>query len=192
MLTQKQLEEIKIKFKEKIISLERDSYRSFTEKIEIDPSLGSGKSFFPITLYCMCQLDYFSGIYFGYLKKGNDKVRIDQTTRMVEFACKYLKYDSHVSRIAIDIFRHKLVHLGEPHTSGKGISRWEIANDCAIGDHWTIQSYNLRGNKKVIFGVNDFIRNLKNAIFGGDGYYKDFLSNNILQQNYLNFLKEVS
>lgn len=189
-LTKLQLQQILNKFEEKIRSLERDSYRCFTENLKIDPLLGAGKSFFPITLYCMSTLDFFSSAYFGYSEKKNDKSRIDQTTRMVEFLCKYFHYDPLTSRIAIDVFRHKLVHLGEPYVK-KNIEGWEIAKDCAMGDHWKIKSYNLKGSKKISFGVNDFIRDLRNGVLNKDGYYEELTLIDSLQHNYLSFLKDI-
>lgn len=190
-LTKNQFEEIKNRFEEKIKSLERDSYRSFTEKIEIDTSLGAGKSFFPITLYCMSVLDFFSSAYFGYSEIKNDRTRIDQTTRMVEFLCKYLKYDPLISRMSVGVFRHKLVHLGEPLAKGMVIG-WEIASDQAMGYHWTVKSFNSRGDKKICFGVNDFIHDLRKGILGTNGYYEDLLKYGHLQDKYLSFIKEIS
>lgn len=175
----------------KVKSLERDAYRSFTDKIEVDHTLGAGKSFFPITLYCMSILDFFSSSYFGYSEIKNDRTRIDQTTRMVEFLCKYLKYDPFISRIAIDIFRHKLVHLGEPFARGK-VKGWELASDQAQGYHWTVKAFNLGADKKVYFGVNDFIRDLKSGVLGKNGYYEDLLRDSDLQDRYLSFINEIS
>lgn len=189
MLSQDQLDEIRVYFQSKFDSLERDSYRAFTHKIEIDHKLGSGAAPFPITLFCMSTLDFFSSAYCGYSEVKRIKGRIEQTPRMINFLTKYLGYDEDVSKQAIKIFRHSLVHLSEPMPT-KTLG-WEIASNQADGDHWTIQMHNLQGDKSVRFGVNDFIGDLKNGVMGPDGYYSDLNNDGMLQQKYLDFLREV-
>lgn len=115
ILNSSELSKIKNWFVRKIESLERDSYRAFTDKIKIKHSLGQGTAPFPIVLFCMSTLDFFSAAYFGYSEKKRKRNRLNQTERMTKFLSKYLSYDEHVSRIALDVFRHKLVHLAEPH-----------------------------------------------------------------------------
>ena len=187
-MTSKELDTIKNNFIGKLHSLERDSYRAFTLHIRIDHNLGAGAAPFPITLYCMSVLDFFSGAFAGYSEKKHIRDRDDQTARMINFLTKYLHYDKNVSGEAIDIFRHKLVHLSEPVSNKFG---WEIAYAQAEGDHWTIQTANLAGDKFVRFGVEDFIRDLKNGILGPTGYFKDLKESVELQDRYNNFLKEI-
>src|SRR3989344_8427338 len=97
MFTEEQLLEIKKQFEDRFDSLERDSYRAFTAKIQVDHSFGMGAAPFPITLYCMSALDYFSGLYAGYSEK-RDESRLSQTDRMVKFAHKFLRYNSGTSK----------------------------------------------------------------------------------------------
>ncbi len=157
-----QLDEIKTNFEGEFDSLERDSYRAFTNKIEITHSLGAGAAPFLITLFCMSTLDLFSSAYYGYSEVKDVKGRIRQTPKMVNFLGKYLGYDKNVSRLAIKIFRHSLVHLSEPMpTDSLG---WEIASNQASEDHWTIQTHNLKGDRYIRFGVTERLKILMDMV----------------------------
>lgn len=195
VLDNPQLNNIKDWFTRKIESLEKDSYRAFTDKIEFTHTLGKSAAPFPIVLFCMSILDFFSAAYFGYSDGRGDRNKLNQTERMVKFLNKYLGYAEDVSRIALDIFRHKLVHLGEPHVpSGRtdNIIGWEISSVQADRNNWTIYTCNLKGDKIVRFGVNNFIRDLKNGILGQNGYFQDLINDESLQNNYLSFYNEIA
>lgn len=195
VLNTSQLDEIKKWFERKLESLERDSYRAFTDKIEVDHSLGKGAAPFPITLYCMSILDFFSATYIGYSEKGRDKNKLNQVQRMTKFLSEYMNYDNAVSFTALDVLRHKLVHLGEPHVHSKHLQNqlvgWQIGSYVDEGDHWQIKECDSRGNKALYFGVINFIKDLKEGILGQDGYFSNLTMNLQLQKNYLSFLKEI-
>lgn len=195
MLSKPQLSQIRDWFKRKIDSLERDSYRAFTDKIEVTHLLGAGAAPFPIVLFCMATLDFFSAAYLGYSEQKRNPNRINQTDRMTEFLNKYLKYDKNISKIALEIFRHKMVHLAEPIIQiGRSdkIRGWEIASIQADGDHWTIVKFDSQGNKLVRFGVNNFISDLRKGILEQEGYLQDLEKDPQLQKNYLSFWKEIN
>jgi len=194
-LSNDQLIEIKGWFTRRIENLVRDSYRAFTDKIVIDHSLGGGAAPFPIVLFCMGTLDFFSAAHFGYSEKKRRKERLNQTERMTKFLEKYLSYDEAVSNVALDVFRHKLVHLAEPYVQTShhknNILGWEIASVQAEGYHWSIKDYDSKGNKIVRFGVANFINDLKEGVLGTTSYYQDLTTNTNLQENYLSFFKEL-
>lgn len=194
-LTPDELSKIKEWFVRKLESLERDAYRAFTDKIEIHHSLGKGAAPFPITLYCMSILDFFSAAYMGYSEKGNDRSKLNQTQRMAEFLNKYMKYDVNISIDALDILRHKLVHLGEPHAqskhSGKKLIGWQIASQEDSRDHWQIKEIDAKGNKAIYFGVGNFIKDLQNGVLGQNGYFVELSSDPDLQSKYRSFISEI-
>ena len=191
-LDEEQLKKILKWFERKIESLERDAYRAFTDKIKIEHNLGKGTAPFPIVLFSMSTLDFFSAAYYGYSEKKNTKSRVSQTKRMIEFLKRYLNYDPTVSKVAIDVFRHKLVHLAEPFCSNKGVIGWSISSRESDDRHWTIKDFNRKGDKAVYFGVDNFIRHLRSGVLGNTGYYQDLSQNIDLQNKYLLFFNEVN
>lgn len=195
MFSNSQLDQIKKRFNDRFDNLERDAYRAFTSKIELDHSLGLGVAPFPITLFCMSMLDYFSGLYFGYSEIKRKKVRKNQTKRMSEFLAKYLNYDSNVSEKILKVFRHILVHTAEPSITEKlyksGIKGWILSELADEGDHWTIKSYASK-NMVIHFAAGNFIRDLKTGVLGELGYFNDLVRMQSLQDNYINFYKELN
>jgi hypothetical protein len=99
-------------FGSRIASLESD-----TKRCLCDIPRGPGPAFFPAVLYAVATIDYFSSYWAGWnesTKTRHNKGSASQTERLVAFLVKYLGYDERASRVGVAIWRHKLMHTGEP------------------------------------------------------------------------------
>lgn len=91
------------------------------------PNWGGELHGFPHTLYgcmmyCFARIDLFSAYW-----KGNSSSR-NQTSRMIDFMQRYLSPNREANSVAVQIWRHKLMHTGEPRylvdeSTGK-VYRW--------------------------------------------------------------------
>jgi hypothetical protein len=77
------------------------------------PHWGGELHGFPHTLYgymmvCFSQIDLFSACWKG------DSSSQGQTLRMIDFMEKYIAPNRETSSVAVQIWRHKLMHTGEP------------------------------------------------------------------------------
>ena len=97
-------------------SLRKDSHR-LSEEAEIVyrqivlPGWGGTYHGLPSTLYgyvmsAFAQIDLFSAHWQGNEKKQSD--------RMVAFLTKFMKPDDYVNSLAVQMWRHKLMHTGSP------------------------------------------------------------------------------
>ena len=197
-MSQEQKFEAKNSFKKRIYSLENDA------RICFPPGLpGSEKAaYFPITLYAFATIDYFSGFFAGYNDNRRDEVnvnyiktynKVDQTTRIVDFLTKYLLYPFNESKIAVTIFRHKLIHTGEPKIVNEKNNEveytWRIGN--VVKQHMILKPNEKKDDSYELgIGIFQLIEDLKDGVFGHKGYFYDLLSKNDLQENWLDCTKE--
>lgn len=77
------------------------------------PHWGGELHGFPHTLRgymmnCFAHIDLFSAYWKGDTQSKN------QTRRMIDFMQRYMSYDREASNVAVQIWRHKLMHTGEP------------------------------------------------------------------------------
>src|SRR3990172_8539690 len=107
----KKQNEIKQLLERKIASLENDYQRAFYKipNIQFSP--------FPIALYALANLDFFSGLWAGWndpkFKEKNGHIK-NQTERMVKYLLLYFKYPELESKLLVTVFRHKLIHTSDP------------------------------------------------------------------------------
>ena len=124
-----------------------------------------GHRHFPNTIYgllmaAMAKVDYLSKHWIR--KRPKDKQKDDQTKRMVQFMHSYLGYGNEASEIAVQLFRHNLMHasdLAEIHDDKGGSYRWLLhhgdGSDPARDKHMVLRECLL--NFGVLYFVEDLI-----------------------------------
>jgi hypothetical protein len=168
-------------FRGRLDSLEHDIKRCFWPISE--PS-SPGPAFFPPVMYCFSTLDYFSSFWAGWNKvaqKGQD-----QNDRMVGFSEIYLLYPRKETQIAINFWRHKLMHTAEPRILEESVTKetyyWSIGTD--IKDHMALVKIDNPNKFMLHFSPIAFVKDFSEAIFGPTGYFKDIQGNIDLQNKY--------
>lgn len=166
-------------FRARIDSLEHDTKRCFWP---INEPAAPGPAFFPAVMYCFATLDYFSSFWAGW----------NQTERMIAFSEKYLLYPRKESEIAIQFWRHKLMHTAEPRSlrdsSTKESYIWSMGT--RQDNHMRLVSTEDPSKFVLHFCPFVFIQDLREGIFGPTGYFRDLQSNLDLQSKYRMCLAE--
>lgn len=140
-------------------------------------------------MYCFATLDYFSSFWAGWNRQAPSGS--NQTDRMVAFQEQYLLYPRKEGQIAIHFWRHKLMHTAEP----------RLLKDCATGEEYvwstgTSPQNHMRlvsvGQQKFMlhFCPGAFGRDLREGVFGPDGYFQQLRGDQALQQNYQQCFQE--
>ncbi|MBI4225867.1 hypothetical protein HY612_02025 [Candidatus Roizmanbacteria bacterium] len=181
------LEKIKESFEDRFRSLRNDFKRAYYEISNLQTSP------FPIIMYSLSRLDYFSSLWAGWnetSKRGSDNRT--QTQRMVGFMVKFLNYPVFESGLVVNIFRHKLMHTSEPRILNKKtgeIYSWVVSPK--QNSHMkTIIVHNIHF---LNFGVGNFIDDLYNAIFDNSKGYFSQLSHDVnLQKKYIQCINELN
>ena len=170
-------------FTERINSLQNDAMRAFVDIDKIAPAP------FPIAMYAFATIDYFSSFWRGWnqnLPSGED-----QTKRMVDFLEEFLKYPKKESSIAINIWRHKLMHTAEPRIlKDNADSQYGWLIGPRVGNHWELQEYSSHYFILNV-GVFNLIDDLKEGVFGNNGYFKKLKSSSDLQENWKKMISEI-
>jgi hypothetical protein len=180
------LSDLRRQFRRRLSSLENDAKRAFY------PIARVGYAPFPIAMYAFATIDYFSSFWAGWNDKknrpGSDKR--SQKKRMADFLERYLGYPQKNSQLAIDIWRHKLMHTGEPRRLKEGPTSygWFIAD--RDGKHLQLVKLGRR-DFQLHIGILNLVQDLTAGVFGTNGYFNELKSSPILQCNAKTFLKEV-
>ena len=173
-------------FEERLNSLENDSRRAFVATGELRPAP------FPIAMYAFATIDYFSSCWAGWndrTKRPSSDNR-NQTNRMADFLEEHLVYPQKESQLAITMWRHKLMHTGEPRLLRDGVALygWRISDQTP--DHWVVK--NVAKDEYVLnIGIYDLVRDLRLGVFGPRGYFWNLRADPTLQANYQNFKHEI-
>jgi len=176
-----ELEKIGIMFRDRIDSLENDTRRCFWPMYgPADP----GVAWFPPVMYGFATLDYFSSFWAGWNQRA--PAGRNQTDRMSAFATKYLSYGWKESQIAVHLWRHKLMHTGEPRLlcdaeSGESYI-WALS--VTSERHMLLQHTGAKDEFVLFFNPVIFGRDLRIGVFGQRGYYNDLIGNLSLQHNF--------
>jgi hypothetical protein len=181
------------RFRDRVDSVERDTRRCF------EPMSGLPPAPFPAVLYAFATLDYFSGCWKGWndkswyaIKRKKKRAERDQTMRMVEFLRKFFRYGKKESYLAVDIWRHKLMHTGEPrllsHADGSLRYGWEIDDE---GTHHMQLRKHAKGVMVLQFNPRQFAQDLREAIFGLGRYWHNVRHSKNLQEKLGRFLREI-
>lgn len=162
----------------------KNLFRERIESLKSDFKICRQGAFFPIVMYAFATIDYFSSFWAGWNKK-RDRDQ-NQTQRIADFMKKYLDYPEKSSKIAIEIFRHKLMHTAEPRLitweEGKEKYYWEIDLDFK-SEHFLLQKVADDPNNleyihyKFLISVSYLIFAIETAVFGPCGYFYDLLAN---------------
>lgn len=173
-------------FKERIDSLEADTNRCF-RKIEGGP----GPAFFPPVFYAFATIDYFSSYRAGWNDRAGKRPR-NQTDRLVEFMVRYLGYERRASKVAVTIWRHKLMHTAQPRVlRAKNGDRftWETGTD--LTDHVRLSPTGEPNEFILRFDSYAVIRDLRRGVLGPSGYFSDLCGSPDLQQKFLKCYNEM-
>ncbi len=185
--TSADLHQARERFRSRIDSLENDVSRCFWNIIQ--PGAPAPAPF-PAVMYCFATLDYFSSLWAGWNQsapKGQN-----QTDRMTAFSNRFLLYGRRESQIAIQFWRHKLMHTAEPRLvrdkqTGETF-QWSMGT--GPGNHMHLAPTSTRGSFLLHFNPVTFTRDLAEGIFGPAGYFVELRSDQNLQGNYQSCLRE--
>lgn len=177
----------KAQFEQRIQSLEEDTKRCFWEI----PG-GPGEAYFPPVLYAFATIDYFSSYWAGWNDSGRDKNK-NQTDRLVYFMVKYLGYREKESKIAVNIWRHKLMHTGEPRdlkaTNLTERYHWKIGIN--LPNHMILTLIAKPGDYELQFDCYAIVRDLRTGVLGPSGYLSDLGGSTDLQSRFVDCFNEM-
>jgi hypothetical protein len=155
---------------------------------------------FPAAMYCFSTLDFFSSCWAGW-NDGSSKstnpsrpaTKANQTVRMTDFLVHFLHYGKKEAYLAICLWRHKMMHTGEPRRLENANKTGEFYN-WSIGQdgipHMTIQD--ISGVSVLGFDCRKFVDELNDAVFGDLGYLEALRGDASLQTKYGTFDKELA
>ena len=174
----------------RLSSLERDTKRCFAPIDNLAPAP------FPAVLYAFATIDYLSSCWRGW-NDSKRNPRRKQTERLESFLVRICRYGKKESRIAVMLWRHKLMHTGEPrllrNKTGKEIYAWQIHGRGK--SHMKLVKRGKSGRFTVFkFQLNPFVlaRDLRQAVFGKGGYWDKLKASKNLQRKFLAFMRETS
>lgn len=174
-------------FENRINSLEADTNRCFWEI-----QGGPGKAYFPPVMYALATIDYFSSYWAGWNDSKRDPAK-KQTVRLSDFMQRYLKYGKKESLIAVAMWRHKLLHTGEPRvlrsTNGKERYLWQTGIN--LKSHLKLDPGSTPGEFWLRFDCDVMVRDLHTAVLGRSGYFHDLCASPELQRKFLDCFNEM-
>lgn len=146
---------------------------------------------FPHTLYgymmlCFARIDLFSAYWEG------DSSQKGQTQRMIEFMQRYLSPNREACSVAVQMWRHKLMHTGEPRSlvdeHSRKVYRWLLHwwEHLPADQHFTFSE--TTDSKILNIGLVYLIRDLKRAL---QKYLADLSRNGELQKKFENVEAEI-
>lgn len=172
-------------FRARIDSLTHDVKRCFWP---INEPGAPGPAFFPAAMYALATLDYFSSFWAGWNAPNGQ----DQTIRMTDFAELYLLYPRKESQIAIHFWRHKLMHTAEPRVLRDADTNdsylWSTSTEKR--DHMQLVPETAPATFRLHFNPSIFDRDLRDGVFGANGYFLDLRKDTALQSKYQKCLQE--
>jgi hypothetical protein len=189
-MDERQFHQARALFRAKIDSVRKDVNRCFwpiADPAVRDPAL------FPAVIYCFATVDYFSGFWAGWNKKPPRKTD-NQNKRMMGFLNAYLLYPPKEARIAIDFWRHKLMHTSEPRVLRSKPPAKEVYHWCAgigVRNHMRLENAGEADHYVLGFDCHEFARDLEEGVFGPNGYFADLRKKAALQQKYIDCAKEL-
>jgi hypothetical protein len=181
-----ELLQAKNNFEGRLTSLENDARRAFVPITDIRAAP------FPIAMYAFATIDHFSSFWAGWNDRNNKPATDtrNQTKRMADFLEKYLLYPQKESQLAVTVWRHKLMHTGEPRLlkENSTVYNWSISDQ--TNKHWTVEN---TGKDECLLsvGIYNLISDLRQGVFGPQGYFWELRVDGNLQNNYANFLREI-
>lgn len=173
-LTAIELQEIREVFESRIHSLEVDVEKCLS--IETP-----GMAFFPAVLYAFAMLDFFSSYWAGWNERNIDQ---NQTDRMVSFSKEFLFYKTKEAQIAVNIWRHKLMHTSEPRivVNKDSGERYVWSTGRHADGHMKLFATNTSNEFRLHFAPLMFCQELRAGVFGPNGYFEKLVASDALHQ----------
>lgn len=106
---------------------------------------------------------------------------------------KYLGYEQRASTVAVAIWRHKLMHTGQPRVllARNGVDRFTWETGINLKDHVTLSPTRTPNEYMVRFDSYAIVRDLQRGILGASGYFSDLCASTDRQQKFLACLNEM-
>jgi hypothetical protein len=179
-------------FRARIDSLRNDVMRCFWPIASASPIGGRSPAVvynppqfspFPAIMYCFSTVDYFSSFWEGWNDghSAHHPAGRSQTHRIVDFLCTFVRYPRREAYVAVNLWRHKLMHTAEPRllTTGETPARvfqWLCGPD--VESHMRLRQPDSTKSEYVLpFGCNEFVRDLEEGVFGALGYFPALVRN---------------
>jgi hypothetical protein len=179
------LSDLRRQFRGRLSSLDNDAKRAFY------PIARVGYAPFPIAMYAFATIDYFSSFWAGWNDRKNrpKSDKRSQKKRMADFLERYLGYPQKETQLAIDIWRHKLMHTGEPRPLKEGPTTygWSIAD--RDSKHWKLVKLGRR-RFRLHVGIFNLVQDLRTGVLGTNGYFNELKCSLALQHKARAFIKE--
>jgi hypothetical protein len=136
---------------------------------------------FPAVMYCFAAIDYFSSFWEGWNASSSPNRLADrnQSKRMTDFLCKFFGYPRREAFLAINVWRHKLMHTSEPRIVRSTEPRayvWAVGagGSYRVGE---VEAHHMRleelpatpkdANRSLLyFDCHEFVRDLDEGVFG--------------------------
>ena len=168
------------RFSERIDSLQNDVSRCYWD---IRHPRAPAPAPFPAVMYAFATIDYFPSYWAGWNESSPGK---SQTDRLTGFMEKYLLYPSKESQIAVNFWRHKLMHTAEPrilrNADNSEVYIWEIGTP--LPSHMMLLPSNKPTTFKLQFDPFALVHDLRDGVFGPHGYSSDLRDSADLQDKY--------
>lgn len=175
-------------FQERIDSLDNDVQRCFWPIKD-----GPGPAFFPAVLYAFATIDYLSSCWAGWNDSKGDRSK-SQTKRITDFLVKYCQYENKESQIAVNVWRHKLMHTGEPrvvrNVAASELYEWEINTNGQT--HMKLVHIDGAGRYRLQINPVTLVHDLRNGVLGPGGYLQDLRQSPNLQKQFQDFIQETN
>ncbi len=174
-------------FEDRIASLDADVKRCFS-----DIPGGPGPAFFPAVLYAVATIDYFSSYWAGWNDSGGDRSK-NQSDRLVGFLVNYLGYDQRASKVAVAIWRHKLMHTGEPRVvkAKRSGERFLWQTGLNLQDHMKLAPTGNPNDLVLRFDLHVVVSDLRRGILDPAGYLADLCASLDLQRKFVDCYNEM-
>lgn len=175
-LTAAELQDAKDAFEARIHSLEVDVAKCLSTSTP-------GIAFFPAVLYAFATLDFFSSYWAGWNEGGKGR---NQTDRMVSFSEHFLSYPRKEAQIAVNIWRHKLMHTSQPRvvTNADTDERYLWSTGHETAGHMQLVATGTPNEFRLHFAPFVFCQELRAAVFGPNGYFAKLSTSADLQHRW--------
>lgn len=190
IMTAQDIQYAKTALNGKISSLRNDFKRAYfdLEQYNIQTSP------FPILMFTMSVVDFFSAILAGWSQSRREQNRF-QTARMIDFCVNQLGYGRLESTVLVNVHRHSLMHTSDPRIRSSrngGTYGWQIMN--INPNHMQLNPQATQNNIKFTLldiGIGNLVNDLENYLTKSGGYCELLQNDPQIQDNYLQCLREL-
>jgi len=160
---------------------------------------------FPAVCYCFATIDLLGALYAGNATKYRDS-----TSQSRKYMTDFMKYPYDTADLLQELFRHRVVHLAQPHPSltrnGKRIA-WrlhmptngelhlrldDLEPESPIRKYILTSNLTLEWDQEFHLSIRDFCDDIVNSVDRKDGGYRQTLRvNTELQTNFDNAVRVI-